>query len=62
MLSTEIEIKNEALFSSDLTPLQAHIEFLRNLQSNSEPDLNFHLKKADQSKCQRRRDFLICLY
>ena len=30
---------------------------MRNLQSNSEVELNFHLKKAYQSKCPRKRDF-----
>ena len=55
MLSTEIEMEIEALFSSDLT--QAYNEFLRNLQSNSDDELNFYLKKADRSKCPRRRDF-----
>ena len=47
----------EALFSSGLTPSQAYTEFLRNLQSNSEDELNFHLKKADRSKCPRKRYF-----
>ena len=57
ILSTEIKMEFEALFSSGLTPSQAYDEFLRNLQSNSENELNFHLKKADRSKCPRRRDF-----
>ena len=56
MLSTEIKIEIDALFSSGSTHLQAYNEFLRNLQSNSEDELNFHLKKADWSKCPRRRD------
>ena len=47
----------KALFSSGLAPLQAYNEFLRNLQNNSKDKLNFHLKKADRSKCPRRRDF-----
>ena len=47
----------EALFSCSLTPLQVYNEFLRILQSNSEDELNFHLKKADRSKCPKRRDF-----
>ena len=50
-----MEIK--ALFSSGLTPSQAYKEFLRNVQSNSEDELNFHFKKAEWSKCPRRRDF-----
>ena len=58
MLSTEIKIEIDALFSSGSTHLQAYNEFLRNLQSNSEDELNFHLKKADWSKCPRRRDTL----
>ena len=33
------------------------MNFLRDLQSNSEDELNFHLEKADRYKCQRRRDF-----
>ena len=57
MLSTEIKIEIQTLFSSGLTPSQAYNEFLRNLQSNSEDELNFHLKKADRSKCPRRKDF-----
>ena len=57
MFSTEIKIEIEVLFSSGLTPSQAYNEFLRNLQSNSEDKLNFHLRKADRSKCPRRRDF-----
>ena len=50
MLSTEIKIEIEALFSSALTPSQVYYEFLRNLQSNSEHELDFHLRKADRSK------------
>ena len=57
MLSTKIKMEIEALFSSGLTPSQAYNEFLRKLLSNSEDELNFHLKKADRSKCPRRRDF-----
>ena len=57
MLSTEIKMEIEALFSSDLTPWQAYNQFLKNLQSNSENELNFHLKKAGRSKYPRRRDF-----
>ena len=54
ILSTEIKIEIEALFSSGLTPLQAYDKFLRNLHSHSEDELNFHLRKADRSKCPRR--------
>ena len=57
MLSTEIKMEIKALFSSGLTPSQAYKEFLRNVQSNSEDELNFHFKKAEWSKCPRRRDF-----
>ena len=57
MLSTEIKMETKALFFSGLTSSQAYNEFLRNLQSNSEDKLNFHLKKADRSKCPRKRDF-----
>ena len=57
MLSTEIKMETEALFSSGLTPSQVYNEFLRNLQSNSEDELIFHLKKADRSTYPRRRDF-----
>ena len=46
---TEIEMKIEALLSFDLTPSQAYDEFLRNAPNNSD-ELNFNLKKADQSK------------
>ena len=56
MLSTEIKMEIEALFSSGLTPSQAYNEFLRNLQSNSEDELNFHLKKADRFKCHTYRE------
>ena len=55
MLSTEIKMEIEALFSSGLIPSQAYNEFLRNLQSNSEDKLNFHLKKADRTKFPKRR-------
>ena len=47
----------DKVFPSGLTPSQVYNEFLRNLQSNSEDELNFHLKKADRSKCPIRRDF-----
>ena len=58
MLSIEIRMMEiEAFFSSGLTPSQIYNEFLRNLQSNSEDELIFHLKKADRSTCPRRRDF-----
>ena len=46
MLSAEIKIEIEALFSSVLTPSQGYNEFLRNLQSNSEDKLDFHLRKT----------------
>ena len=55
MLSTEIKMEIEALFSSGLIPSQAYNEFLINLQSNSEDKLNFHLKKADRTKFPKRR-------
>ena len=57
MLSTEIMMEIEALFSSGLTPAQVYNKFLRNSQSNSADEQNFHLKKADRCKCPRRRDF-----
>ena len=57
MLSTEIKIEIEVLFSSGLTRSQLYNEILRNLQSNCKDELNFHLKKADRSKCPRRREF-----
>ena len=47
----------ETLFSSGLTPSQVYNEFLRNLQSNAESKLNFHVNKADRSKCPIRKDF-----
>ena len=47
----------ETLFSSGLTPSQVYNEFLRNLQSNAENKLNFHVNKADRSKCPIRKDF-----
>ena len=56
MLSTEIKMEIQALFSSGLTPSQAYNEFLRNLQSNSEDELNFHLKKAEGFKCHTYRE------
>ena len=55
MLSTEVKMEIEALFSSGLIPSQAYNEFLINLQSNSEDKLNFHLKKADRTKFPKRR-------
>ena len=57
MLSTEIKMETEALFSSDLIPLQACNEFLRSFKSYSENELNSHLEKSDRSKCSRRIDF-----
>ena len=45
------------LFSSSLTPSQVYNEFLRNLQSNAENILNFHLKKTDRSKGPIRKYF-----
>ena len=57
MLSTEIKMEIEVLFSSGLTRSQLYNEILRNLQSNFKDELNFHLKKADRSKCPRRREF-----
>ena len=57
MFSIEIKIEIEALFSRGIAPSRAFNEFLRNLQSNSEDELNFHLRKDDRSKCPRRRDF-----
>ena len=46
MLSTEIKIEIQTLFSSGLTPSQAYNEFLRNLQSNSEDELNFKVSSS----------------
>ena len=57
MLSTEIKMETEALFSSNLIPLQAYNEFLGSFKSYSENELNSHLEKSDQSKCSRRIDF-----
>ena len=57
MLSIEIKLDIEVLFSSGLTCSQVCNEILRNLQRNCKDELNFHLKKADRSKCPRRRDF-----
>ena len=57
MLSAEIQMEIEVLFSFGLTPSQDYNEFLKNLQGNSENELNFHLKKADRFKCSRRMDF-----
>ena len=42
----------KALFSFGFIPSQVYNEFLKNLQSNSEDELNFQLNKADRSKCQ----------
>ena len=36
----------DTVFPSGLTPSQVYNEFLRNLQSNSEDELNFYLKKS----------------
>ena len=57
MASADIKMEIKALISFGLTPSQVYNEFLRNLQSNSEDELIFHLKKADRSTCPRRRDF-----
>ena len=57
MVSADIKMEIKALISFGLTPSQVYNEFLRNLQSNSEDELIFHLKKADRSTCPRRRDF-----
>ena len=57
MLSTEIKMEIEELFSSGLTPSQACNAFLRNSQNNSEYGLSFLPKKAERSKCPRMRDF-----
>ena len=62
VLPTGFQIEIEVLFSSDLTHLQAYNKFLRNLQSNSEDKLNFHLRKTDRSNYQRIRGFnLLCI-
>ena len=57
ILSTGTKMDTEVLFCSSLTCSQVYNEVLRNLQSNSKNKLNFHPKKADRSKCLRRRDF-----
>ena len=57
MVSADIKMEIKALISFGLTPSQVYNEFLRNLQSNSEDERNFHLKKADRFKWPRRRDF-----
>ena len=57
MLSTEIKMETEALFSSNLIPLQAYNEFLRSFKSYSENELNSHLEKSDRCKCSRRIGF-----
>ena len=46
----------EVLFSYGLTRSQVYNEILRNLQSNTKDELNFHLKKGDRAKCPRRRN------
>ena len=61
MLSTENKMEIEALFSSGLTLSQAYNKFLRILQSNSEDELKFHLKKTDQSKCPGRKTLIYCI-
>ena len=50
MLSTEIKVNIELLFSTGSTRLQVYNEILRNLQSNSKDELNFHLKNPDQEE------------
>ena len=44
MISTEIKMNIEVLFSSGLTRSQVHNEILRNLRSNCNDKLNYHLK------------------
>ena len=44
MLSTEIKMNIEVLFSSGLTRSQVYNEILRNLRSNCNNKLNYHLK------------------
>ena len=52
MFSIEIKIEIEALFSPGIAPSRAFNEFLRNLQSNSEDELNFHLRKMTDPSVQ----------
>ena len=56
-LTEEVKTEINSLFTSGLTASQAYIEFTRNLCHKSEDDLQFHINKADRSKCPRRRDF-----
>ena len=44
MISTEIKMNIEVLFSSGLTRSQVYNEILRNLRSNCNDKLNYHLK------------------
>ena len=46
MFSTEIKVAIELSFSTGLTRLQVYNEILRNLQSISKDELNFHLVKS----------------
>ena len=57
MLSTEMDIK--WLFSTGLTRLQVYNEILRNLQSNSKDELNFHLiKKLTDPSVQEEKTLI----
>ena len=58
MLSTEIKMEIEALFFSGLRPSQAQNEFLKNLQNNSEGELNFHLKKLTDPSVQAKETLI----
>ena len=57
MISEQVKLEISALFENGLTPSQAYSEFLRGLKLRCADQLIFHLSKADQSKCPRRRDF-----
>ena len=56
-VSTETTSTVNTLFASGMTPSQAYTEFIQSFRSSCNDDLDFHLKKADRSKCPRRTDF-----
>ena len=59
MLSTEIKVNIELLFSTGLTRLQVYNEILRNLPSNSKDELNFHLIKKLTNPSVQEEETLI---
>ena len=56
-ISPDVVSKVMSYFEQQLPPSLAYYEFIRNLRENSESELDFHLDKANRSKCPRRRDF-----